>query len=69
MQSKEFPWSKYKPMDGILVIQPVWITEREIQFLMRLLEKKPHFCMLLYTVNYLHLRTRAKYSQFLNYCP
>ena len=36
MQSKEFPWSKYKPMDGILVIQPVWITEREIQFLMQL---------------------------------
>jgi DNA replication protein dnaB len=36
MHSKEFPWAQYKPKDGILVVQPVWITEREIQFLMQL---------------------------------
>lgn len=36
MQPKEFPWAKYNPKDGILVVQPVWITEREIQFLMQL---------------------------------
>ena len=29
MHSKEFPWAQYKPKDGILVVQPVWITERE----------------------------------------
>ena len=50
MQSKEFPWSKYKPMDGILVIQPVWITERNTIFnaiMCSVYWKKPHFCMLL----------------------
>ena len=36
MHAKEFPWAQYKPKDGILVVQPVWITEREIQFLMQL---------------------------------